>query len=254
MSYKTLFQFPLQMVIVGRSGSGKSSLLRNKIIPHIINDYDAAVVYSPSAQTDAGWVKMENKYNKIHLESNINEKDIANFIFEIGEKKKKGGQTKWLFIFDDITTFLSASNSSFFATLATRARHNDISYIITTHKYKALNPLLRNNALQQIFFKPRTTLELNSIVDEIATVDVPPQSIKNMLKVCTGSYKAFYVFGGGEEDTFFCILANGDIKYVFPIDDVIREFEEETGEKFTGQDYKILHSLLRKTEKNIMFV
>lgn len=255
MSYKTLFRFPLQLVVVGRSKSGKSYLLRNRIIPNIIGSYDAVIVYSPSALTDSGWQSLAKKYKKVTLVPEINDKDIASFIHEIGVKKAEGKKTKFLFIFDDITTYLSASNSSFFATLATRARHFNISYIITTHKYKALNPLLRNNAQHQIFFKVTTSLELNSIADEIATVETSPNTIKKMLNVCTGSHKAFLVSKGAEDDEYFCLLANGLVKHVYPIEEAVEEYEEESGLKFLKEDYKLLQMVqkLGATE-NIIFV
>lgn len=233
------------MVITGRSLSGKSYLLRKHIIPNIIGEYDSVVIYSPSAHLDAGWGKLKSKYKKVSLVSDINDKDIANFIHEIGKRKEQGKKTKFLFIFDDITTFLSASNSSFFATLATRARHFNISYIITTHKYKALNSLIRNNAKQQIFFKITTALELNSISEEIATVETPPDIIKKMLHVCTGSHKAFYILKGVEGDDYFCLLSDGKVKPVFPIDDILEEFEETSGMKFTKDDYNMLQSLMK---------
>jgi hypothetical protein len=186
------------------------------------------------------------------LISDINDKDIAEFIHQIGKKKAEGKKTKFLFIFDDITTFLSASNSSFFATLATRARHLNISYIITTHKYKALNSLLRNNAQQQIFFKVTTALELNSISDEIATVESTPNTMKKMLHACTGNHKAFFVSKGPEEDLYFCLLADGTISRVFAIDDVVEEFEKETGMDITKEDFKAIQRLASK--QGVIFV
>ena len=154
-SYKQLFEFPLQLAIVGRSRSGKSYLLRNGIIPSIIGQYDSVIVYSPTIHgVDKGWVNFKKKYGKkVTLIDEIVPKDIAYFIDEIGRRiKLKGVKTKFLFIFDDITTYLTPSNSSFFATLATRGRHFNISYIITAHKYKAMNPLIRGNLRQRIFF------------------------------------------------------------------------------------------------------
>jgi len=201
---------------------------------------------------DSGWGKLKAKYSKVTLVSDINDKDIANFIHEIGKKKEAGKKTKFLFIFDDITTFLSASNSSFFAVLATRARHFNISYIITTHKYKALNSLLRNNARQQIFFKITTALELNSVADEVATVDAPSQTIKKMLHVCTGKHKAFLVTKGAEEDNYYCLLANGTIKPVYPIADVLQEFEEQSGLEFSKDDYNMLQQLIK--HENLILV
>jgi hypothetical protein len=210
------------------------------------------IVYSPSAHLDEGWGKLEAKYSKIKLVPDIDERDIANFINEIGKKKREGKKTKFLFIFDDITTFLSASNSSFFALLATRARHFNISYIITTHKYKALNSLLRNNAKQQIFFKITTNLELNSIADELATVETPPKSIKKMLHVATGNHKAFYISKGSEEDNYFTLLANGTIKPVYPIAGILEEYEEESGLEFSNEDYNLLQKLAKN--ENVILV
>ena len=254
MSYKQLFSFPLQLIITGRSRSGKSYLVRNNILPHVINQYGAVIVYSPSAHLDAGWKSLKKKYpNKVTLISDIVDKDIANFIHAIGERKVKGKKTKFLFIFDDITTFLTPSNSSFFATLATRGRHLNISFIITSHKYKAFNSLLRNNAPQQIFFKITTALELNSISEELATVDTPPHIMKKLLRVCTGSHKAFLVDKSGDEDRYYCLLPSGKFKQVFSIHEIIDEVNnEETVDDFTDADYNDLQQVMKN--ENVMFV
>jgi hypothetical protein len=251
-SYKQLFSFPLQLIITGRSRSGKSYMVRNHIIPHIINQYDAVIIYSPSAHLDAGWKGLKKRYpSKVTLIPEINDKDIANFIHEIGKRKVKGKKTKFLFIFDDITTYLTPSNTSFFATLATRGRHFNISFIITSHKYKAFNSLLRNNATQQIFFKITTNLELNSISEEIATVETPPHVIKKLLRACTGSHKAFLVNKGAEEDNYFCLLPSGKFKQVFSIHEIVEELEER-GEDFTDSDYNVLQRVM--TNENVIFV
>ena len=251
MDYKSLFTFPLQLVITGRSRAGKSFLLRNRIIPNIIHEYDMVVVYSPTANLDAGWQKLEKKHKKMNLVTDINDRNIAEFIYQIGRKKEKGKKTRYLFIFDDITTFLSASNSSFFAALATRARHYNISYIITTHKYKALNPLIRLNAQLQIFFRITSTLELNSIADEIANVDNPPNIIKKMLRRCTGKYNAMLVVKDVDDDIFLCLNNDGGVNAIFSVHAIIGEFEETTGETFTKDDYKMLAEF---ENSNIMLV
>lgn len=255
MSFKQLFSFPLQLIITGRTQSGKSYLVRKRIIPNIVNQYNAIFVYSPSVNIDEGWKIVKRKYpGKVSLISDINNKDITFFIDEIRKRKEKGKSNKYLFIFDDITTFLSPSNSSYFALLATRGRHLNISYIITTHKYKALNPLLRSNAQYQIFFKITTNLEMASITDEVATVDNPPHVIKKLLESCTGSHNALLIKKGGEDDSYFCLQSSGTIKQVFSIYELIEEFndESEDGEKFSRSDYKILQQVM-KNEK-VMFV
>lgn len=251
-SYKNLFEFPIQLTITGQSRSGKSYLLRNHILPTVISQYKSVIIYSPTVLLDAGWPKFKSKYSaKVTLIDDIDHRDITQFIQEIGKRKAKGNNTKFLFIFDDITTYLSPSNSSFFATLATSGRHYNISYIVVSHKYKAINPLIRNNS-DKIFFKPRTVLELNSVADDITTADIDISTIKKMLAVCTSNHKSFYILRGREEDFYYCLLKGGGIKPVFSIKDIIEEYEDESKDVFTADDYKLLQTLMKN--ENIIFV
>jgi hypothetical protein len=193
----TRFKFPLQAVITGRTRSGKSFLLRNKILPEIIKDYEAVYILSPTAELDRDWqrfIKKNKKFEeKIFLIEEFDENSVQELIELIGDNKREGLDDKYLIILDDITDLLNQSNRSFFSKLGIKARHYNISYIITTHKYRSLNRLIRNNATTKIFFKINSPPEKTTIVDELITANVDKEHIEELLEDCTGEYKSFMV-------------------------------------------------------------
>ena len=206
------FEFPLQLVVVGRTRSGKSFLLRNHIIPAIIKDYKHIWIFTPTAILDEGWNKLKKKYKKkIELFAEFDNDNILELISEISNSKEEGIKDKYLFIFDDITDRLSQSPSSYFTKLGIFARHYNISYIITSHKFRALNRTLRNNATSKIFFKINSLPELSSVSDENATANITPEELETIINNNTGDYRSFLIQNGPDDDDYFRIEKTGKL-------------------------------------------
>ena len=214
--YKEKFEFPVQLVITGRTRSGKSYLLRKRILPSIWKDYEAIYIISPTAKLDMGYKEFidslpKKKQDNIYLIDEFTEGSIQNLIELIGDNKKMGSKDKYLIILDDITDILSASHRSFFSQLAIKGRHYNLSYIITTHKYRALNRLIRNNAGTKIFFRINSPPEYKSVVDELISQDATKQQIEEMIDNSTGDFKAFVVQHGANTDIHSVITAEGEL-------------------------------------------
>ena len=215
--YRDKFTFPLQLVICGRSRSGKSYLLRNRILPAIYKEYEAVYIISPTAKLDKGFKedfinKLPKKHqDKIYLIDEFSEDSIQNLIELIEDNKIQGSDDKYLIILDDITDQLNQSNRSFFSKLAIRGRHANISYIITTHKYIALNRLIRNNARTKIFFKINSPPELKQVIDELISQEASKDRIEQMLLESTGDFKCFVCEHSANIDTHSVITAESDI-------------------------------------------
>ena len=207
-----LFKFPLQLVVVGRTRSGKSHLIRKTILPAIIKDYDEVFIFSPTAFLDAGWKLLKKKYKKkIQLFDEFENDQILQLVVGIGQAKEAGGKTKYLMLFDDITDRLSQSPKSYFSKLAIYARHYDISYITTSHKFRALNRMMRNNATSKIFFKINSVPELNAVTDENATANVSTDMLAKIVNQNTGDYNSFFIQNGPDDDDYYRIAKSGKI-------------------------------------------
>lgn len=228
MLYKHLFKFPLKLLIIGRSESGKSYLLRKRIIPKIIDEYENIFVISPTVNLDTGWTKLKNKSKKnkekILFISDYDDTELKNLLHEFGENKIEANQMgvpedeqpKYLIILDDITDQLSQSKRDFFSQLAIFGRHYNISYIITSHKYNIINRLIRNNAKIKLFFRIDNTGELNTILDDSESYFVKKDELDDMLDKNTGEFKSFVIKEGVDTKNYFGIKASGLIKKITP--------------------------------------
>lgn len=223
-SYKQLFKFPLKMVITGLSESGKSYLLRNRIIPAIIDDYDAVFIISPTADLDEDWVKLKNKNKKnrenVFLITDFTDETLKETLELCGENRRIGNkdeipheeQPKYLFVCDDITDVLSQSKKDFFSQMSIKGRHYNCSYILTSHKWNVVNRMIRNNVKFKIFFNITIVNELESVLDDCSTTKVPKKKLLNMLEDNTGEHEAFMIHNNKREVLYHVIKPNGDIK------------------------------------------
>ena len=228
MLYKHLFKFPLKLLIIGRSESGKSYLLRKRIIPKIIDEYENIFVISPTVHLDTGWNRLKNK-NKKNKEKIIfiNEYDdnaLKELLNEFGANKMEANnsdipeedQPKFLIILDDVTDQLSQSKRDFFSQLAIFGRHYNLSYIITSHKYNIINRLIRNNAKIKLFFRIDNTAELNTILDDSESYYVKKPELDEMLDLNTGNFNSFLIKEGIDNKQFYNINPSGQIKKLTP--------------------------------------
>lgn len=210
--YRKLLEFPLQMVMVGRTRSGKSFLLRERIIPAIIGEYKDVMVFTPTAALDPPWQNLQSRYKKkVHLFPEFSNEQILEFIELHGESKVEGSKDKTLCIFDDITNRLSTSKNDYFSKLTIFARHYNISYIVTSHKFNALNTLMRGNATTKILFKVNSNKEMEAIKEDLSTANVSPDNLEAAVRQNTGLYRSFMIQAGPDDDAYYRIEANGKI-------------------------------------------
>lgn len=230
VSYSNLFKFPLQLVIVGKSRSGKSYLLRNRIIPAIISEYDAVFVISQTASLDMGWRRLKNKNKqnreKILLIDDFTPETLLETLDLCGENKrycldeeiKEKDHPKYLFICDDVSNVLTQSKRDFYSKIAVMGRHYSCGFIITSHKYNVLNRMIRNNVFQKLFFRITTNNEVISILKDSESYHVKQDKIAKMLDNNTGQFKSFLIESDIDHDNYYVIKADGDISKVKPED------------------------------------
>lgn len=172
-------------IVIGGVGSGKTTIVINalKHKEFYNKHFDNIYLISPTAKSDDKWgpiveeLEAQNKYYNKCSDQTV--QDIMDKITEQNEKfdeakakkknkNRKSGGIRNLIIFDDcIHDLAKGSQQSVQNELFTTLRHKKTSVWITSQKYKALSPLIRNQAKMATFFKPRQSVEKRGILDDL---------------------------------------------------------------------------------------
>jgi len=216
---KQLLDFPIQMSITGKTKSGKSFLLRQRILPLLIKEYQAIYIFSPTSKLDKEWERYKKsltkkQQEKVFLIDEVDLESIDNLFDMIGDNKLLGSDDKHLLVFDDITDLYNRSNSSVFSKLSFKGRHSNVSYIFSTHKYNMLNTLIRSNVKTKIVFRTTNTHELDTFIKDNATLETPKNELLKLMVGCSGDNRSFVIDSGPDFDSYFCIEKNGKLKMV----------------------------------------
>ena len=167
---------PVGILIIGRSGSGKTQVMVNIMTNNnLLGDYYDIVYLFTDTNPDKELIR-DLKLNKKYIITDFDEEKVKtimskseNSIEEYGFKKSP----KIMFLFDDILSNQKFLKSKTATKLATANRHFNISYIFCSQYYKKLPPVLRTNARYYIIF-PSSMSEVEKIADELT----PPQMTK----------------------------------------------------------------------------
>ena len=220
MDLETLLKFPLQLAITGKTRSGKTHLLKEQILPKIMDDYDMVYIFSPTSKLDESWKKYISKlsdkdYAKVQRFADFTLEEVDSLIDNISKNKMLGDDARYLMIYDDCTDLYSSSNRDIFSKLAFRGRHANISYILTSHKWKCFNPLIRGNLGIKIFFKIRNEKEIKSILEDNKPHNITRKSFLEMMEDCTGDFKSFVIDSTPPDtDHYYCIDDTGKLNRI----------------------------------------
>lgn len=168
---KFLPQPPFRMVFVAPTNSGKTTVINNMLSKSAFG-YNSVFkknifLFSPSSQ-----------YDDVLDSLNIKEDNIRNFldeefIDEIVEDQKRiiqeHGKKKsphLLFIFDDVVLQIKKTGDNALKRIFYYGRKYNISCMITTQKYKALQTDYRLNASSYIYFLNTNNKEKETITDD----------------------------------------------------------------------------------------
>lgn len=213
---KDLLEFPIQLTITGKTSSGKSFLLRKRILPEIIGEYTGIYIFSPTSKLDKDWSNWYHSLSitnqdKVFLIDEVDLNSIEELFTMIGQNKLEGSNDKYLMIFDDTTNLYSRSNNSIFGNLSFKGRHSNISYIFTVHKYNIINTLIRSNVKTKIIFRTTNQHELKSFLEDNVTIETDRNTLEQLLMSCTGENKAFVIDSREQTDKYFCISKTGKL-------------------------------------------
>lgn len=185
--------FPTGIVVIGKSGSGKSNavfnLLSNK---HMLSDYFDFIYLWAGVKPDKEMIKIL-EIPQENIKINFSEEDVKNIVNKLEKTVEKQGMKntpKVLFIFDDILNMPKFLKSDTMTKIATQSRHANLSWIALSQYYKKLPPVIRSNASYYMIF-PSSEAELIKISDELCP---PNLSKKDFMKVAKHATKEKYQF------------------------------------------------------------
>lgn len=157
---------PFAWVVIGPSFSGKTNLIMNilELYKKQFRPQDIILV-SPSLGLDDKLNLMKIKWKYDHFDPEM----IGNVMDQqkaIEEEKGKNKQPNVLLIIDDCANEGYFNLKGVFDTLFYRARHFDISLLVTSQKYSALSRSIRVNNKQLTIFKPMNMSEFDFLLNE----------------------------------------------------------------------------------------
>lgn len=197
---KVFSRIPLAMSIIGKRRSGKSFLLVKMLNSRYFKRTFAEIyVFSPTCGLDKTWRDIKN--DKVVFYDEYDE-DTINSILRLQEHRGND-RSDILIILDDFAEKLKGHRGNVLERLATKARHYSCSFIFTSQKYNAIQPIIRNNTDEFIFFRVSNNQELKTIVDEQDNRDlVNVGGFENLLFENTKGYD-YLVCIKGKEDKFY---------------------------------------------------
>ena len=174
-------KFPSMLLNVGRSGSGKSTVINYMMTTDkfLLNFFDKVYLFSPTAKLDdlAKHLKLKDEFLITNPTEERLEKILSKQESMIKSQgiEKVGKSSKVLIIFDDIVSNQNFLKSSSMIKLATMGRHFLISSIINTQSYTKIPRAIRLQANALILF-PSSQNEVKLLAEDIT----PPHTSKKV--------------------------------------------------------------------------
>lgn len=181
----SIFQHPFSCLITAPRGSGKSNLVVNLLNRKDLlrNTFDEIYYFSPTIHLDKTLEHLDNK--KIYKDDEVNDKKLDNLLESVKDDEDR---QKILVVLDDCIDVINNKKSSAFNKIFFKGRHFSVSVIVITQKYRAVNPLIRQNALLHIMFRPNNNQELNSIISELNNKKYPEDKLRDIFDKYTQDY------------------------------------------------------------------
>jgi hypothetical protein len=173
------------MLICGRPGSGKTTLILNLICKRgkmYNKKFDKIFVFSPSLLT-----LKDNPFEDLPEEQMDTELTEENLTLALENVKESG--EKCLFILDDVVNDMKRSSAvqTLLSKMLMNRRHlagagGSCSFIITTQVYNKIPAPIRKTASHIIIFHTKNKKELDTIFDEL--IIIPQKDFYEILKYC----------------------------------------------------------------------
>lgn len=186
-------QLPTSMLIIGKSGSGKTNALINMLNNEnmLKGAFDYIYLFS-GIKPDPELLK-PLKLPKNQIFNDFKEEDVSNIMNKMEKTVERVGMAKTpsvLFIFDDILGKPKFLRSPTISKLITTNRHFNITCILLSQYFRKMPPVVRTNASYYMIF-PSSLVELEKIADELC---LPRMSKKRFIELMQIATKEKYNF------------------------------------------------------------
>ena len=185
--YKMIGKLPTRAMLVGPSGSGKGVLLSNMILDIYRDCFSRIYIFSPSIHVDYTWKPVKDYIEKDMKVRHTEEEpiyfadydpDVIENIINTQHKMvtymKKQGRTELyqiLIVIDDFANDETFSKrSKLLNQLYVRGRHNMISTITSTQKFRAIGNIIRINITELYVFRLRNLHDLQAFLEEVSAL------------------------------------------------------------------------------------
>ena len=197
MIEKILERLPMAMLMIGKRRSGKTKLLIEMLnSKYFKKKFERIYIFSPTCILDDTWDDIKNK-NVIFYDRY--DESIVDAIMKLQEQTYKKDRKDQLIILDDLAEKLKGARGNALERLATKGRHFKLSFIFTSQKYNAVQPIIRNNVDEVIFFRVSNNMELKSIGEEFHNKEFDFESV---LDYATNDYNYLLIVKGKEDKLF----------------------------------------------------
>ena len=179
----------MRAIALGPSGSGKTVFSQSLIVDHLRTQGGGSCflhiyVWSPSINIDPVWATVKDFAKRVLRQKeeecffeDFNPADLQGVI-DRQQKLIEGLKAKnvkvlpgILIVLDDIADNPDiARREVLLHQLFFRGRHQKVSTIISTQKYRALAPQIRSQALSFFVFRLRSQQELDALLDEVSAL------------------------------------------------------------------------------------
>jgi len=219
--YDMVPRLPCRSLLLAPSGGGKTVLLQNLIMNIYKGCFNRIYIFSPSINVDYTWQPVkkyieeemkvfETDKEKIYFDSfDVAELtqiiDTQHKIIQYLKRNGKSSLFSILVIIDDFADNHSVSHHPLLNSLFTRGRHNSISTIVSTQKFRAISNIIRVNATELYVFRLRNYADLESFIEEVSAI-YPKKTILEIYNMATDEpYSFLYVNlrAKRKQDTFY---------------------------------------------------
>ena len=191
---------PRNILILSRSGSGKSVLIKNLISMLLKNhDFNCIILYSKTAryETEYDFINEDCKYDG----------DLDELITNILNYQKKNLNNNLLFLLDDLDV---TKKSDMLSDLFTKSRHFRITILLSSQYVKTLvSSTIRSN-FHYLFFNQLNFENLECIY-KIVYIDIDKKSFFNFIYNIKEKYAFFFYDNTGKQLNESYKLVRADI-------------------------------------------
>ena len=193
---------PCGILIIGRSGSGKTQCLVNMMSnKNILGDYFDLIYLFTDTNPDQELIA-DLKLKKKNIIVDFDEEKVKSIMTKAENTIEKDcfkNAPKIMLLFDDILSNQKFLKSKTLTKLATANRHYNISYIFCSQYYKKLPPVVRTNARYYIIF-PSSMSEVEKIADELTPPQMSKKKFINYLQHATAKKYSFMSINANSEE------------------------------------------------------